>query len=282
MKVEVAPNGNTRYIIRQSWFDTWINMCQASARWDTVVFPDGTPPSTATAIGTAMHAGIAAHLTGDNDPITAIADAWVHEREVVGFRADPTTPDRDAVRIAGACYEAWKRDILPTLGEVQSIEHDFEVMVDDMKLPDGTLEELWIRGTWDAMIDGVLWDWKTGSNPQHYTQSVIDRKIQASVYTFAAAMLGLVDPNEVTFKYGVAYKRKTMDCPTAVATTTRTPRDWAFLVEQMWRCVDAWKADTAQLNDGGWWCSPKFCEHFVTCKAAPQPVPYRLALAGSF
>ena len=270
--IETEHDGVTRYTIRQSWLNKYLTMCPASAMWDVIRFPNGTPPSTATAIGTAMHAGIEVTLLGGDRTavIDEMTEAWTTERDTPGFKRDPAIPDSQAIQMAARCYKAWENEIYPTLEVTDNmyVEHAFNLKVDER---DG--EELWIKGTWDAM-PGVLHDWKTGSNPSHYSTNELKRKVQATLYTLAAAKLGLVDPTRpVPFKYGVVFKRKTMDCPTQIFTTTRTPQDWGFLVWQMWKVVDAWKHQIEILNNQGWWCSTKFCEHYNGCAGSLQPVP---------
>lgn len=276
-------NGDvTQYVIRQSWLNKFVGMCQASAIWDVQWLDDGTPPSTATAIGTTMHAGIEQRLLGAERPavIEAMTEAWEEQRSHPGFKSDVSMSDVEALHMAAACYKAWEKEIYPTLPvpDPDMVEHKFSVKVDhrEVELYGEIVErsELWIEGTWDALIDGVLWDWKTGSNPSHYSPNEIERKIQPSLYTFAAAKLGLVDPTEpVPFKYGVVYKRKTVQCPTNVYTTHRNPQQWAFLIEQMWQAVAVWRSNAYTLNNQGWWCSPKFCEHYSACVQAPREAP---------
>lgn len=272
MRREVADTGEVTYYFRQSWLNDWFK-CPTRAVWNDML--DDSPPSTASAIGTAMHAGIAVTLGGgtQREVVSAMSDAWAEESHHPRFRREDNESDLESIRMAGHCYKAWEKNIAPTLklDRVESIEHEFEVVVDERFDPDNGLQRIVLKGTWDAMIDGVIWDWKTGSNPAYYYDSEVERAIQPSCYTLAAYRLGLVDIVPALFKYGIVYKRKRMACPTDIKTTGRDVHAWTWLTELMWDVVDTY--DHPPLNPMGWWCSPKWCEHYSVCRGRPRVVP---------
>lgn len=253
-------NGRTEITIHQSFLNSHM-MCAKMAR-DDAERPEGSPPSSASAVGTTMHAGIEARLLGlvDSEMIAAMAEAYRIESEHPLFKRDMT--DREAMRMASLCLAAWERDLYPRLGSYGAMEHEFRLLVDSR----GDVD-LYIGGMWDLLNEGELIDWKTAASMYKYQQWQVDRWfVQPTMYTWALA-IETDDWSPKRFHYGIVEKSK--EPQGHWVTTVRGPQDWMFLKEQMWRVVDSWSAPPT-LNDQGWWCSPKWCESFSSCKGAPR------------
>ena len=269
MKITTADDGVIDVSVRQSWLNNH-DMCPSRARRELLEYPDGTPPSTATAIGTAMHAGIEGTLLGVDVPeaLTAVRSAYAAEAAVEGFGQD-MTHDK-ALAVAYKCFSAWHTKIYPRLEDVDDVEHDFKVQVAERP---GV--RLWISGTYDAKIGGDIWDWKTGANLRKYIDAfggegwMLKRWAnQPTFYTLADAIeTGDWSPRQ--FHYGAVSKQ---DYSVSVLTVDRGPADWLWLVDKMWSVYDSFGAP-ASLNDQGWWCSVKWCPFWGSCKGKPRALP---------
>lgn len=260
MKITAGTDGVKEVTFHQSFLNDY-HMCPARAIWNIERFPNGTPPSTATAIGTAMHAGIEAFYHGA-DPAHSIREAWEQEEAIPGFVKDPKIDRVKALTIASNCYRAWVRDIEPRVGEPTDIELKFRVLVEEAH---GV--RLYLGGTIDAVCDGIIWDWKTAASMYKYQQWEVDRWFfQPTVYTYALALLD-GNENPRLFNYGIVEKRKSPVGHTMM--TVRSRKNWDFLRDQMWSIYHNVSGTEVQpLNDQGWWCSPKWCAHYDLCKGA--------------
>lgn len=253
----------TEITIHQSFLGTHM-MCPKMAR-DDAERPEGSAPSSETAIGTAMHAAIEDHLCGADEEQCqqALVDAYRIEIEHPLFKQN--VPHDKALHQALACYYAWRRDLLPGVRNPASLEHKFRLHVDSRDNVD-----LFIGGMWDLLDDGVIVDWKTAASMHKYQQWQVDRWfIQPTMYTWALA-IETDDWNPKLFKYGIVEKKAQ---PVGHwMTTRREAKDWMFLKEQIWSVIDSWQAPPS-LNDQGWHCSPKFCASWKECKGAPRALP---------
>ena len=260
MKQSVAEDGTLEVTFHQSFLNDYF-MCPARAMWNIERFPEGTPPSTASALGTAMHSGIEAHYHGA-DVGHAIKTAWEAEESVPGFVRDPKMDRVKALAMARACFDAWVRDVEPHVGVPDNLEQRFKIMVDHR--PD---VRLYIAGTADAVVDGIVWDWKTTGGMYGYQQWQVDRWfIQPTVYTLAQAHIeNWWEPR--LFNYGIMEKRKR---PVGhIIRTVRSEKNWQHLVQQMWSIFDNIRTAVAYpLNDQGWWCDAKWCAHWSSCKGS--------------
>jgi PD-(D/E)XK nuclease superfamily len=254
MKIEQV--GDRRHItIHQSFMNTHM-MCPKMAR-----HPGG--PSSESAIGTAMHAAIEAHVSGlePKDVRDHMVDAYRIETEMPDFTRN--MDDAKALVIAAACFAAWKRDIAPRLGQFDGdLEHKFKYHVDSR----GDVD-LFIGGQWDALIEGELWDWKTAASMYKYKQWEVDRfHIQPTMYTWALAIM-TDDWSPKRFNYGIV--EKSAKPKGHVVSTRREASDWMWMLDQMWSVVDSWDSPPS-LNDQGWHCSLKWCALYSSCKGAPR------------
>lgn len=256
-------HGVAEVTFHQSFIGDYL-MCPARARWNAELFPDGTPPSSATAVGTAMHAGAESLLLGSpsKEQGSALVEAYDIEKNKPGFVRD--MPDSEAVALARKCFKAWIRDIYPHIAgcNIEAVEQKFKVPV---HYDDGFMVRFFLGGTYDAMINGVQWDWKTAASMHKYSQWKVDRHlIQPTVYTAAQAFM--TDTwLPMLFKYGIVEKKR--EPVGHIITTTRGPREWEHLIRQIQSIYHSYGAPPV-LNDTDWWCSPKWCAHWDGCKGA--------------
>lgn len=272
MRVRLLDGNRVEYSFRQSWLGDY-SMCPERTRVKDTLFPDGTPPSSATAIGTAMHAGIEVDLQGGSveQAYAAINAAYDIEAAVAGF--DQDTKHSTAKRTARLAFDGMLDEILPKVVSVDTIEKKFKYLVDRR----GDID-LVISGTWD-LDEGQgrpLWDWKTAG--REYAGWEYQRwAVQPTMYTLAKA-IGLQDWSDQQFNYGIAIKRSTMQAPTQFLTVTRGLQDWMWLIDLMWDAVRSHSEQTTwQLRDSGWHCAPKWCPNWDSCKGAPRELTATLA-----
>lgn len=266
----------TRYIIHQSWLGDWL-MCNRRGLWTAEI--GGTPPTEATAIGTAVHAGFEAHLMGaDPGSMWEIAEGALHaEFTTPGFRNVKSVPWAKCWQQVRVCVEAMLSQVEPMIASVDTLEHTFLHKVDGRDFW-GSATELWIEGTWDCDEgpSGRLWDWKTAG--RKYEQWQVDRwYIQPSMYTLAKALKTGDLVSEQTFSYGIALKKSKPEAQ--ILHTRRGPRQWAWLIELMWDAVAQYEQSrdvgihVAPRNDSGWWCSPEWCHHWSGCRGVERELP---------
>jgi hypothetical protein len=122
-------------------------------------------------------------------------------------------------------------------------------------------------------VDLIPRDWKTSGSGMGYEKWELQRwNIQATVYTWAAMMLGLVDPvphstgeHQFPFEFvvmgGKAVKRVTI---------TRTEADWSWLQDKVIRLAKLIESglDPWPVNDNHALCSPKWCPAWDDCKGS--------------
>lgn len=264
MKYQPGEDDVPEAIFHQSFIGDFL-MCPARAKWNVQRFPEGTPPSSATAIGTAMHAGVESLLLDAprREQDSALVAAYIGERDVPGFKRE--MPDTEAIGLARRCFTAWVRDIYPEIagGQIDNIEQKFKVPV---YYDEGLDVRFCLGGTWDVMINGIQWDWKTAASMHKYAQWKVDRHlVQPTVYTAALAFME-DDWLPRLFKYGIVQKKR--DPVGHILTTTRGPREWEHLIRQIRGIFDAYPVADRVFDDSDWWCSPKWCAHWDGCKGS--------------
>jgi hypothetical protein len=249
------------YEFRQSDLNTY-NMCPEQYRLDKA----GELPrmeTEATAVGTAVHAGIEAVLRRE------VTLDEGHDRAVEAFaelvptiqkwnKADEQTCFHHVMN----CYSAWADQVYPMLGEPMFIEESFKVL-----LSETPKRRIWLKGTVDFVdSDGDIWDWKNmGSEIPGWEAERF--KIQPTAYTLAAHKAwGIESPK---FYYAVMLKRA-KPAPVQVLEVRRNERHWEWLRQQAEVLAMTIEANMPrwQLRDQGWHCSPKWCGAWDRCKGA--------------
>lgn len=271
MPSERGEDGRWVHDFRQSWLAQF-EKCAEYARRDYAgefEFID----SSDTAPGTAVHAVIEACLEavisyGDPYSLDVCIELFHDELDELlenpQFMWTKVKTDKPLRKRGEIMLANWHRQVLPTL-QPKATEVTFGPLVlheDDQRVirSKGTIDYL------DAKRGLV--DWKTGTRP--YERWEKQRwAIQPTMYTWAGHQEGLIVPNddgEYTFTYYVLLP----DGEVQVLPITRTPADWLWMQR---KCVSAAKLielelDQWPMNDGGWWCSPKWCGAWETCKGA--------------
>lgn len=209
-----------------------------------------------TAIQVALH-----HLDGLEWKYTKISKAFMYERlpQMVG---------------------AFAEHVLPTVEPAQ-VELPFRV-----PLYRGRHRTIYVCGTMDCIdTDGEPWDWKSASS-EHEVWEHQRWATQPTVYTYAAWAMGeglhelelpaFWDPpnmGERLFHYGVVMHDASVQ-------TYDVWRDQGHVQWLKQQCSQiAWLIEHNVkpwvLNDGGWWCSEKWCGKWDTCKGAHVPVEWK-------
>ena len=258
------------FSFRQSWIGTF-QMCPEQARLEI----HGKLPrveTEATAIGTAVHAAIEAVLgtqLGYDDAQQLALQEFVTLSELPEFTYVGTKSLDTCLEYVVNCFTSWYEHIYPVLGESLSIERNFRVTLDSRHL-----QRIDLTGTWDLddSIAGLV-DWKNkGSDIKRWE---VDRwGIQPTVYTYAKRMLDLDGDmtGDMPFTFVNMVKSPYVQRPQVVE-VRRNEAHYAWLRKQLWQIVDMYTATNNgeqqwQLNDAGWWCSPKWCTNWDNCKGA--------------
>lgn len=274
MKHEVI-DGVDVFTFRQSWIGT-AQTCLEQARLDMLGQLQRVETD-ATAIGTAVHAGIEAVLAqrvdGDEALDLALAEFARLERDPT-FQYKQTTGFQQCTEYVVNCFTSWWQHIYPQLGEPLSVERNFKVKLDDRDGGFYGLSEIWLSGTWD--LDDSAWgivDWK---NKGHEIKRwEVDRwSVQPTVYTYAKRVLDGLDMDEpMDFTFVNMVKGPVRE--PQVVTVQRHRSHYEWLRAMLWRIVDLyWATDAGRIgwpmNDGHVLCSTKWCTEFAAgrCKGA--------------
>ena len=265
---------------RQSWADTAM-MCLDRARQDRD--RDRSIETEATALGTGLHAGIEAALTGALDNPSALLDHAVAAFDSI----DKVFVDDDRETCVKH-LRRWIGDLrnVPDFieayrSEDKMVETNFTITVAQRRSKGyaapghfteefGTTTEMRWNGTWDVLLPNLhMKDWKTAGRA--YTPWERQRwAVQPTFYTEAARQMGLL-PAKSEFRYVVFQKKNK---PPQIVTVHRDHRFTAHMVNTLWRIVDLHDAlpeGPWPINDQHALCSPKWCPFWSTCKGANVP-----------
>jgi len=264
-----VEDGVDVFSFRQSWIGTY-QMCPEQARLEM----HGLLPrveTEATAIGTAVHGAIEAVLS------TQMSYDDAMQLALLTFADFSELPEFEYVNVksfdlcldyVSNCFTSWYEHIYPVLGESLSIERNFRVTLGSRHL-----QRIDLTGTWDLddSIAGLV-DWKNkGSDIKRWE---VDRwGIQPTVYTYAKRVLDdLPMTGDMRFTFVNMVKSSYVQRPQVVE-VQRNEAHYEWLRKQLWQIVDMYTATNNgqqqwQLNDAGWWCSPKWCTNWDNCKGA--------------
>lgn len=271
MKVEVAEDGVREFHCSQTWLNTF-KKCPEQARLKMLgLLEDG--PSDATAIGHGLHGGIESVLLGDGrDPFEVAHDLFLQEVGNPDFRWVQVKTEATAFRYIDSCLASWLEHVYPQLPDVASVEQSFKLTLDERCRPRHTLDvdRLVITGTWDLLdAEGELHDWKTANQP--YDDWKTRRYyVQPTFYCYAARELGGASGDTQMFNYWVMPKSSTPRRPQHIP-VQRSEQHYTWLKKQLWSIVDLWyDTDEGQrpwpMMDTDWWCSPKWCPAYESCR----------------
>jgi len=258
-------------------FIAGLQLCpeQTRAQWAGEVPREYTD---STALGESMHEGIQYSLLEDCDSLTELVAVAHHHLEGLEWKytkySKATMFDALPGMLAG-----WLRDLRP-LFEPQHVELPFSV-----PLYDSLHRSVSVCGTMDCVADNdEVWDWKSASR-EHEVWEHQRWATQPTVYTYAnAVLLGEAAPSPLdrgvhralehsVFHYGVVF----LDGTTQQYDVWRDESHVMWLRQQASQL--AWMIEHGVkpwvLNDGGWWCSEKWCGKWKDCKGADMPVDWK-------
>lgn len=159
-------------------------------------------------------------------------------------------------------------DVLP-LVEPAVIEQRFNV-----KLYEGKHRTVNLVGTMDCVAqDYTPWDWKTSAR----THDVWEKQrwaVQPTAYCYAVEQMNnehatVGEMSDQEFVYGVMLHNGSTQVYRVsrgnghIVWLKKVASQIAWMIEHE---VNPWP-----LNDGGWWCSDKWCPLFAECKGASMP-----------
>jgi hypothetical protein len=261
--------------LRQSEINEWL-LCPERFKAQKL---DGlpSPPTDATAIGTATHAGFELILAGGSyvDGLAAMREAFYEETQVEGYRWIQVKTPETALKHAQCALDNLVREVLPTLGTPLFIEEHFELPF--IRVRDDV--EVHLHGTIDFADEGGPWDWKTrkadgtkykaGWGGEGWKLKRFG--VQPTVYTWAAEQLGLFAQLDTPPPYSFTYAAASKTTPDVdILEVQRGPADYAWLEVQVRDIanmilsgIEDWpKIDQHAL------CSADWCPNWERCKGA--------------
>lgn len=263
----IEPDGRIGHKMRQSELGSYVGNCAEQVRRDRVS-PEMRRESDAASIGTGVHAGIewAIHQLFDGETPTSTQVQEVALLEfgryfhMPNYEAVQHSPEK-ALRLVEEAVEKWHTQIMPTLRPIGA-----EIPFRRLVLHEDDKRVIYANGTIDYLDEKLgLIDWKTSSSA--YRQAEKQRwSLQASMYTWAAAEMGLVDPQKPwTFTFIVMIHDKPV---VQIMPVERSPLHADWLKQQALSMALQVEAELPQwnLSDAHWLCSSKWCSHWAACK----------------
>lgn len=262
-----------------------LDICSERARLTmTGQMPD--EESDAAAAGTAVHTGIEVGLQcllDDGEILSLDAMSVVAQDHFTEMMEGPTfhwvkMKEGGARAFIDKALVAFYDHVLPDLRPLA-----VEVNFGPLTIHEDEHRIIEITGSIDYLDRTGLKDWKTSSRAwDGWEHERWD--IQPSVYTRAASMLGLIEPNEdglYPFEFVVFVRGAKVNIQRL--TVYRHAGDWAWLVERTLAIAALIEAEvpTWPKNDNHALCSPKWCPAWDMCKgkhyAEGWPKPTRPA-----
>ncbi len=263
MKIEHQEDGRIVVTFRQSWLND-STLCLERGR-RAVIEPEKRRTNDSAAIGTAVHAGIEAHLNGD-DVGLAMDGAW---ETLLSEGVVSTLGWSERQMRVETCelWNTWHDEILPTLPKISHTEYGFNVPFYHTEV-NGTPVEVRLSGTVDAVCeDGTLWDWKTAARAYSEREKQ-NTAVQPTVYAAALSRVGLTD-YPCTFKFGVLIREKHTSQIVSV-TRSRNHEVWlASMTEPLVRQGILLGLESPwPVNDTSALCSQKWCNWYDSCRGS--------------
>jgi len=255
-----------RIYVRQSWLGDAL-LCPERSRL-SLLHPERRSASDATIMGTAVHTGIEFSLAQANPDFSEVVATSVKQWNVLAEQPHKQSSGimpEEAPRLIESMLLAFTEQIRPQVELGGKTEYKFQAPIGINY--DGW--DVWVEGTMDYVSpSGKIWDWKTAKRAYNRNDKQA-HSVQASVYAHAASMLGLVpDPDNIQFSFGVMMRQ---DTPRAqIVDLVRNREHSAWLRSQVQSAViTAHAIGTATpwlRNDQNNLCSPKWCDHWDSCK----------------
>lgn len=260
MRIERREHGTDVYV-RQSWINDAL-MCGERGR-QAILRPEWSLPNDATIMGTAVHAGIEAHLTSGRSAKVVGLEALRQLMEST-FKRTKFSDDEMLSYVMDMCDE-WEANIKPLLGKVLYTEQDFHFQLDQFDL-NGEQITVYGKGTVDCVTETGLWDWKTASR-KYNAREKQSQAIQPTMYAAAAVALGW-HTYPVTFNYGVMVRGGKSQIVSVHRNESHT--DWLKeVVRPLVRTAVAVGTDDSwSKNDTHFLCSETWCPWWSICKGS--------------
>jgi hypothetical protein len=261
LKIEQNEHGYS-VRVRQSWINDAM-MCNERGR-QAIVRPEWSKPNDATILGTAVHAGIAAHLLGSPDGVK-VAHNTLNELLAEPFMRTKYSDEQLHDHIIELMAE-WQRAIEPLTGDVVAVEKEFEFVLDEFM--DERLGRITVvgAGTIDLVTTTGLWDWKTAGR-KYSAKEKQSQAIQPTMYASAAVALGWLE-YPVQFNYGVLVRSGRAQVLPVHRNESHT--DWLReIVRPLVRTSLLVGTDTSWAkNDTHYLCSDTWCPWWSICKGS--------------
>lgn len=261
MKITKTDDGYS-VRVRQSWIND-ATMCNERGR-QAIVRPEWSKPNDATILGTAVHAGIAAHLEGGLSGV-AVAHSTLNELLEQPFMRTKYTDEELHDHVIELMAE-WERNVLPSVSSVVAVEKEFEFMLDEFE--DERLGRVSVvgAGTIDLVTKTGLWDWKTAGR-KYSAKDKQSQAVQPTMYSAAAVAMGWLE-YPVTFNYGVLVRGGRAQVLPVFRNESHT--EWLRdMVRPLVRTALLLGTDTPWVkNDTHYLCSQTWCSWWSICKGS--------------
>lgn len=166
--------------------------------------------------------------------------------------------EKSARSFGEGCTTSFYNEVLFTLPQEGINEHQFvlPIVEDDERVIE-------MSGTIDR-LDEILRDWKTNGSRKYEEWEHKRWNVQATTYTWAAMMLGLVPEGQpIPFEFVVMMKGAVHRF-----TVYRDLFHWSFLKDKVTNIAQLIESGVSPwpLNDNHALCSPKWCPAWDKCK----------------
>lgn len=253
-----SPDGRWHHTFSASWLKDFATCPEKARRRYFGVTPN--TPTSYTALGSAVHAGIEAALNNliNSDDLDPVAVAHEKLWEVQGEPGYTPDPSMEIGRLVSQHIDTFQTQTLPHLHPLVA-EEQF-----DLEIYSDAFRTIRLRGAIDC-VDRTLGiiDWKTANNP-HKVWEKERYEVQPVVYVWAWNKLQGTHHDHM--RYVVFIHDKGVQEYTVNVKEGAT--DWlAFKCLSAARLVESGLPVWA-MNDSGWWCAKKWCPAWDGCKGS--------------
>ena len=256
----VSDESGVSVFVRQSWLNDAM-MCPERSRL-LKLFPESRRENDSAMMGTAVHKGIEAVLTGvvsDADAAGEFAVGWFKSRrqELIDEGRDVFVTNTNPLQWYShidTMAKAWFRDVSPLVERGGLVEHQFCQQVATVDSPVVGQFSLFFEGTIDYIAPSAesgsvtIWDWKTSSR-KYYEAEKQSRDVQSAVYVSAIVASGAAE-FPVGFKFGVM--TRSGSSVGQIVSVLRSEEHYKWIVSQASSVVNGFLLSERFLPDGSW------------------------------
>ena len=279
----VSDESGTSVFVRQSWLNDAM-MCPERSRL-LAEYPESRRENDSAMMGTAVHKGIEAVLTGgvsSADDAGEFAVGWFKQRrqELIDSGRDVFVTNTNPLQWYShidTMAKAWFRDVFPHVEPGGLVEHQFCQQVATVDGPFKQPYNLFFEGTIDYIAPSpesglvTIWDWKTSSR-KYFEAEKQSRDVQSAVYVSAIVASGAAD-FPVNFKFGVM--TRSGSSAGQIVTIHRSEEHFKWIVSQASSVVNSFLLAQRFLPEGSWMkndqhhlCSSRWCPVWSYCKGS--------------